>query len=171
MNWFDILIIIFLAGFLWYGFFFGLIIVLGNLFGLLIGAYGAIRFYLPIFNWLDSFLPLSPTWGKLFVFLIVFTLLHRLVSWLFVFLEKGFNLISVVPFLKTINRFLGAALGLAEGVFLLGVLAYLFDRHLPTTHFLSQWLTKSDLTPWLIKISKIIMPYIPKLINFLQTLF
>jgi len=171
MAWFDIVVIVILAGFAWYGFFFGFIQVLGNLASLIVGAYLASRFYIPIFNWLDRFIPGSPTTGKIIVFIICFGIISRLVNWAFILLEQAFNVISIIPFLKTANRIVGLVFGLAEGIFLLGVIAYLFDRHLSSISFLSRWLETSSLAPKLIAISKIIAPFIPKLISRLQSLF
>ncbi|MCX6792566.1 MAG: CvpA family protein [Candidatus Falkowbacteria bacterium] len=171
MAWFDVAVIVILTGFVWYGFFFGFIQVVGNLVGLLAGAYLASRFYIPVFNWLDRFLPLSPTTGKVIVFIICFGIVSRLISWLFVLLEQAFKVISIIPLLKTANRILGLVFGLAEGIFILGIVAYLFDRHLPNTSFLNHWLDSSSLAPRLVDVSKVIVPCIPKLISRLQSLF
>jgi len=171
MAWFDVVVIIILAGFIWYGFFFGLIMVLGNLTGLIIGAYLAARWYLPIFNWLDRFIPGSPMIGRVIVFIICFGVISRLINWLFILLEQAFNVISVIPFLKTANRLLGLVFGLAEGILILGIIAYLAERHLSSATFLSTWLESSSLAPKLVSLSKIIVPFIPKLIGRLQNLF
>lgn len=171
MAWFDIVVVIILAGFIWYGFFFGFIQVVGNLAGLIVGSYLASRLYIPIFSWLDPFIPGSSVTLKIIIFIICFALFSRLVNWAFLLLEQAFNIISIIPFLKTANRVLGLLFGLAEGIFILGIIAYLADRHLPSTTFLSHWLSNSSLAPRLVDISKIIAPFIPKLISRLQLLF
>lgn len=171
MAWFDILVIVILAGFVWYGFFFGFIQVLGNLAGLLVGAYLAARLYVPIFNWLGHFIPGSPMTVKIIIFILCFGIISRLVNWLFILIEQAFKVISIVPFLKTANRILGLVAGLIEGIIILGIITYLFDRYLPATNFLTSWLANSSLAPKLVIISKFIVPFIPKMISRLQSLF
>ena len=51
MNWLDLALTIILAGFVFYGLFFGLIKTVGSLAGVVIGAWGASRLYL----WLLAF--------------------------------------------------------------------------------------------------------------------
>lgn len=170
MSWFDIIIIIILAGFAWYGFFSGLIRAVGGLLGLLIGAYIAVKFYIPLYNLLDKFIPGTPEAGKVVVFIICFSLVSRVVSWLIVLLEQGFNLISIIPFLKSANRLLGLVFGLLEGVLVLGIAAYILSRHLPEALPLAKWLDTSKLAPWLIYISKILAPLLPQVYNRLQSL-
>lgn len=170
MTWLDIGIIIILAGFLWYGFFFGLIRLIGNLVGLIVGAYLASRFYLPIFNWASHFIPGRPELLKVIIFILCFSIITHLVGYLFILLEKFFDVVSIIPFLKTINRFLGAAFGLAEGVFVLGIIAYFLNKNLPSIALFSKWLAASSLAPRLIQVSKIIAPYLPTLFNHIKSL-
>lgn len=56
--------------------------------------------------------------GKVLSFIIVFIVVTMLIDWIFVILEKIFNLISIIPFTKTINRLLGGALGFWRGHYL-----------------------------------------------------
>ncbi len=169
MTWFDINIIIILVGFAWYGFFFGLIRVIGDLVGLIVGAYVAGRIYLPVFEFLDRFIPGSPSLGKVVVFILCFSIVSRLVSWLVTLLEQAFNVISIIPFLKSANRLLGLAFALIEGVLVLGIAAYILTKHLPALFPLAQWLEKSELAPWLIKVSKILAPLLPEIFGRFQS--
>jgi len=169
MSWFDIVIIVILAGFAWYGFFFGLIRVIGDLVGLIVGAYVAGKIYVPVFEFLDRFIPGSPGLGKVIIFILCFSIISRLVSWLVALLEQGFNLISIIPFLKTANRLLGLAFGIVEGILSLGIAAYILTKHLPAVFPLAQWLEKSELAPWLIKVSKILAPILPEIFGRFQS--
>ncbi len=168
MSWFDITIIIILAGFAWYGFFFGLIRVIGNLVGLIIGAFIANKIYLEVFDFVDKFLPGSVAVGKIIVFVLCFTIISRLIGWVFTLLEKAFNLASIIPFLKTANRILGLVFSLLEGVLAIGIAVYILDRHLPSSIPLVRWLDVSTLSPYLIKISKILAPLLPEIYNRLK---
>lgn len=170
MSWFDIVIIVLLAGFAWYGFFFGFIRVVGNLIGLIAGAYVAVKIYLPAYELLNRLIPGDVEVGKVIVFIICFSLVSRLVSWIIVLLEQAFNLISIIPFLKSANRLLGLAFGLIEGILSLGIAAYILSRHLPNAIPLAQWIGKSTIAPWLITVSKILAPILPQVFNRIQTL-
>jgi uncharacterized membrane protein required for colicin V production len=169
MSWFDIVIIVILAGFLWYGFFFGLIRLIGDLLGLVAGAFVASHTYILVYNFLDRFLPGSPEIGKVVVFVLIFGLASRIVSWLFMLLEQGFNLISIIPFLKSVNRLLGLILGLFEGVLILGIVIYLLEKYLPVSASLATWLSHSTIAPWLITVSKILAPILPQVFNRIQS--
>ena len=170
MSWFDVIIIVILAGFAWYGFFYGLIRVIGNLIGLIIGAYIAAHYYLNIYNYLARFIPGSAEIGKIIVFILVFTIVSHLISWVIALLEKGFDILSIIPFLKSANRILGLVFGLLEGIFFLGVAAYILNRHLPSGLPLAQWLAGSHMVPLLISVSKILAPFLPQVFNKIQNL-
>ncbi len=169
MSWFDVVIIVILAGFAWYGFFYGLIRAVGNLIGLIVGAYIATHVYVRVYEFLDKFIPGNADIGKVLVFVIIFTVVSRLISWLITLLEQLFNVISIIPFLKTANRLLGLVFGLAEGIFALGVAFYILNRHLPEAIPLARWLGNSHLAPWLIKVSKLLAPILPEVFNRLQS--
>jgi uncharacterized membrane protein required for colicin V production len=70
---FDIILLIILAGFVFYGFFFGLIRAVGMLAGLLVGAWIASRYYLSVFSWVDQWWPGNPNIGKIICFIICFS--------------------------------------------------------------------------------------------------
>lgn len=169
MSWFDIILIIVLAGFLWYGFFFGLIRLIGDLLGIVAGAFVATHVYIPLYNFLDPFLPGNAEIGKVVVFVVCFGIASRLVAWLFMLIERAFDLLSIVPFLKSINRLLGLILGLIEGVLILGIIAYLLQKHLPSSLPLNDWLSHSVIAPWLIMVSKILAPILPKVFDRIQS--
>jgi hypothetical protein len=73
--------------------------------------------------------------------------------------------LSVIPFLKTINRLTGAALGFIEGGLALGlILLYISE----TSH--SGWLADSQVAPFLIKFTKAVLPLLPGLLNKIKGL-
>ncbi|MDD5295226.1 MAG: CvpA family protein, partial [Patescibacteria group bacterium] len=87
MSIFDIILLIILAGFVFYGLFFGLIRTLGSLAGVIIGAWLASRFYLEVFSWVGDLSFGFNNLGKVVVFIILFTLINRLVCFAFVILD------------------------------------------------------------------------------------
>ncbi|MFA6306752.1 MAG: CvpA family protein [Patescibacteria group bacterium] len=157
---FDIVLLIILAGFVFYGLFFGLIRTVGSLFAMVGGLWLTLIFYLDVFGWVKNLFFGHELSGKIITFFILFTLINRLIGFIFVLLDRTFDLISIIPFLKTINRLAGAALGFIEGGLVLG-LALLF---ISQTGF-SGWLDGSKMAPFLVSYTKVIMPLLPGLLD------
>jgi len=111
MTIFDTILLIILAGFVFYGLFFGLIRTLGSLVGIVAGAWLASRLYLSVYEWAENLFFGYDNLGKVVTFIILFVLINRLVGFAFTLLDKAFNIISIVPFLKTINRLAGHLAG------------------------------------------------------------
>ena len=160
MPIFDIILIIILAGFVFYGLFFGLIRTLGSIIGVVLGLWLAFMFYSPVFNWAKYLFFGHDLAGKIIVFLILFTIVNRLIGFIFAVLDRTFDLISIIPFIKTVNRVAGATLGFIEGGLILGL----------TLLYVSQttfggWLDHSQVAPFLIKFTKVFIPLVPGLLN------
>ena len=155
----DIVLLIILAGFIFYGLFFGLIRTFGSLVGMVGGLWLTFIFYLTVFDWAKNLFFGHELAGKIIVFFILFTLINRLIGFVFALLDRTFNLISIIPFLKTINRLAGACLGFIEGGLVLGLaLVFIFQ-----TAF-SYWLDGSKVAPFLISYTKAIAPLLPGLL-------
>lgn len=156
----DIVLLVILAGFVLYGLFFGLIRTLGSLIGAIGGLWIALVFYPAIFEWMKNLFFGYETAGKIAVFLVLFVLMNRLICFAFALIDRTFDLLSVIPFLKTINRLSGAALGFVEGGIILGF-ALLF---VSKTSF-GNLMAGSKIAPFLIVYAKAIMPLLPGLLN------
>lgn len=168
---FDVILLILLAGFVFYGFFFGLIRAVGSLAGLLVGAWLAGYFYLDAFAWLDKIWPWSDSLGKVISFIVCFTVVSRLVSWVFILFEQAFKVAAIVPFLKTLNRLLGAVFGFIEGALALGLVLYVAGRYLPAAGAIGKWLDSSAIVSFLIGFSKILAPLLPELYKKVRAIF
>lgn len=156
----DIIFLIILAGFVFYGLFFGLIRALGSLIGLVAGLWLAIIFYLTVFGWVKNLFFGHELAGKIIVFIILFTLLNRLIGFIFALIDRTFDLLSVIPFLKTINRLAGAALGFIEGGLALGlVLLFISQTNL------AGLIAGSKVAPFLISFTKAVTPLLPGLLE------
>jgi len=162
---FDVVLIIIIAGFVFYGLFFGLIRTIGSLVGMVGGLWFTMIFYLTVFDWVKNLFFGHELAGKIITFIILFTLVNRLIGFIFALLDKTFDLISIIPFLKTINRLTGAALGFIEGGLVLG-LALLF---ISQTSF-SGWLIGSKVASFLIGFAKSITPLLPGLLDRIKEL-
>ena len=161
----DIILIIFLAGFVFYGFFFGLIRTIGALAGLLVGLWLASHYYLKVFDWANELFFGHDNFGKAVIFLLMFSLANRLVVLGFAMLDRTFKFISIIPFLKSINRLAGAIFGFLLGSSILSLVIYLAS-FMP---FISNWLGKalfsSKVMPYLARVIGLISPLIPGMLE------
>lgn len=160
MPIFDVILLIILAGFVFYGLFFGLIRTIGSLLGMVIGLCLALVFYPTVFEWVKNLFFGHDFSGKIITFIILFTLINRLIGFIFAILDRTFDLLSVIPFLKTINRLSGAILGLVEGGLVLGLILLYISQSA-----FGSWLNGSQVAPFLIKFTKIVIPLLPGLLN------
>ncbi|MFA4834176.1 MAG: CvpA family protein [Patescibacteria group bacterium] len=170
MGIFDIILLIILAGFVFYGLFFGLIRTLGSLAGVIVGAWLASRFYLEVFSWVKDLSFGFNNLGKVATFIILFSLINRLVCFAFVILDKTFHIISIIPFLKSINRLAGAILGLLMGGLIMGLILYVAARYTIFNSFFGDWMVNSEVAPRLIKFSSVLTPLLPEVLKKLQSL-
>ena len=75
-------------------------------------------------------------------------IITRLVGFAFKLADGAFRILSILPFLKSINSLLGSVLGLVEGFILMGGVIYLiltFSLEPNLVH----WLTISSVAPWI----------------------
>lgn len=166
LAYLDIIAFIILLGFVFNGVNKGFIKLLGRIIALIIGIILASHLYIPIFNFLNSFLSLNESIAKFFIFIITYLVFNRLINWLFVLIEKIYKLVSIIPFTKFINKLLGAILGLAEGLLLLGIIIHL----LKSFSLLNNQIKESILSPILVWFINLILPILPKSIQFLQSM-
>jgi len=167
MILFDTILIIILAGFVFYGLFKGIIKMIGDLAGLLIGAWLASHYYLDFANWLGGFNLGSDYILKIISFIVLFALASKLISLLFSLLEKVLKLVFLIPFVKTLNRILGSVLGFTIGSLALGLILFVISKYAPAGTALANWLSASDVAPWLLGVAKILMPLLPEALKLL----
>ncbi|MEA3464303.1 MAG: CvpA family protein [Patescibacteria group bacterium] len=167
---FDITLIIILAGFIFYGLFFGLIRTVGSLAGVVAGAWLASIFYVDVFKLAENLFFGHDTIGKVVVFIILFTIINRLVCFGFSLLDKTYNIISIIPFLKTINRLAGAVLGFILGGLSLGLILSVASRYAIIETFFGKWIVDSQVAPFLIRFVEVLKPLLPEMLRRLQSL-
>jgi uncharacterized membrane protein required for colicin V production len=170
MSIFDVVLLIVLFGFIFYGLFFGLIRTFGTFAGVLVGAFFASRFYLPVSDWLNSFFFGHDSLGKVLVFIILFSLFNRLTGFAFYLLDRAFNIISIIPFLKTFNRLGGAILGFITGSLILGLIIYVASRYSFVGNWFGDNLVNSQVAPILLKTANMLLPFLPEMLKKLQSL-
>ncbi len=161
MTLFDLILLLIVFGFVWFGFWYGLIHTLGGIISLILGVIFASRWYpavalkiLPIFG--DNI-----NLARLVAFIIIFIVARFIVFLLFRALNRVIDFLSFIPFLKTINRLAGAALGFIEGALIIGLILY-FSTKFPLGANWIQLLANSNVAPLLIKFGNILLPLIPE---------
>ena len=170
MSYFDIGLLIILAGFIGNGFAKGLIRLLGQVVGLIVASYVASHFYLTFYEWGKNLTHFSDGTEKFLAFIILLLVITSVVGVVFILIEKIFNLVSIIPFTKLINRLLGGALGLLEGSLSLGLILFVAARYAWIGGLLGKQLVNSHVAPWLIKVATIIMPFLPDALKTLKSI-
>ena len=167
MPLFDLILLLIIFGFIFFGFWFGVIHAFGALVGVVFGAYLAGQWYEGWAQALNVFFYGNINVARVVIFLVLFTLVNRVVGFVFYLLEKVFRIVSIIPFLKTINRLAGAALGFLEGAIVVGTVLYLSAKY-PMPQFFSDGLAQSQFAGPLINTAKLVIPLLPKATQQLQ---
>lgn len=170
MSYFDIGLLVILLIFVGNGLAKGLIRLLGQVVGLIVASYVASHFYLTFYAWGQDMVNWGEGTEKFLSFLIVFTLVTSLVGVVFIIIEKLFNLISIIPFTKTINRLLGGALGLFEGSLALGLILFVAARYAWIGGMFGSQLVESKVAPLMIKVANVVMPFLPEALKALKSI-
>lgn len=170
MSFFDISLLLILAGFILNGLFKGLIRLFGHVVGLIFGAYIASHFYLYLFKISESIFNGHDAIGKSICFIILFVVVTRLMDFIFILIEKVFKFIAIIPGSKYLNNLAGAALGFLEGALFLGLIIFVVSRYALIGNFFGKELTGSFVAPILLKIVNIILPVLPEALKALKSL-
>ncbi|NCB48977.1 MAG: hypothetical protein EOM55_05150 [Clostridia bacterium] len=108
--------------------------------------------------------------GKIIAFIVVFVVVAKVTDWVFIWIEKLFNLVSFIPFTKFINRLLGGILGLLEGSLFLGIIIFVSSRYAIIGSLFGNQLINSQTAPYLLKTVDIVMPVLPEALKALQSI-
>lgn len=167
MTLFDLILILLVFGFGWFGFWFGLIHAVGGFVGLILGAAVASRYYddlakriLFIFNGNENL-------AKLISFFVIYIVGNRLVGFVFFIVDKILKPITQLPFLKAINRLGGVIFGLAEGILTIGLFLY-FAARVPLP-WLIDLIEKSKIAWYFIKMANLLLPLLPEVLKKLES--
>lgn len=169
----DLFLILFLFGFIFYGFFFGLIRTVGSLLAMVLALWIAGYFYQFLFLLIKSWFLGYDSFGKSLAYIILFTIANRLIMLGFRLLETTYNLISIIPFLKTINRLGGAIFGFLEGSIVLSVALYFVASHadLPLIGgYIMDLFALSKMAVYFIKFAAYLSPFLPVIMDKLASI-
>jgi len=167
MTIFDLVLLIILGGFTLFGLWFGFIHALGALVGIVAGAFVAGHYYTSVASW-GSFIWGAGDLGYILSFILILILVDRLVGLVFYLLDRIFKFIAIIPFLKSINHLVGAVLGFLEGAFAVGLILYFLSRY-PINEWLTAQLIGSQVAPWLVGISNVLVPLLPEIVQQLKS--
>jgi uncharacterized membrane protein required for colicin V production len=167
MAFVDFIFLVILGGFILFGVWFGLAHTLGSLIGTVAGIYLSSRWYDDVALWAKSNFSGSTSVWNFIAFIVLFIVINRLIGFLFYLLEKGFNLVTTLPFLKSINRLGGALLGLLEGAVILGAIVYM-AKHVPFGF--EKAIDASKLKGYFLDTFNILLPLVPEAIKKMDEL-
>jgi membrane protein required for colicin V production len=168
METIDIILFVIIFVFGVAGFIFGFIHTLGSLLGTVLGVYLAIRYYSVLADWLMNITGWEGNISKVVMFVVAFFLISRLVGLFFWLVNKLFKLFRFLPFVKTFDRFLGALLGLSEGVITVGMVIFFIERF-PLSEKLMERLSESVIAPYTTKVASILWPLLPDAFQIMKS--
>lgn len=154
----DVILLLAVFGFLLFGLWFGLVHTFGSFIGTVVGAAVAGQLY--------AFVP--GTFASVASFIVITLVVSRLVGIGLVLIEKIFHIISIIPFVKSINRLGGGVFGLLEGVLFVGVVL-IVASHYNLGPWFTDAMTNSKVAPTLVQAAKVLLPFLPLALKQLQS--
>lgn len=168
MGLFDIVLLIIIAGFAMFGFWFGLIHTLGSLLGTVVGAYTASRWFDDMVAWVHGITGWEGNWVNVMMFSTAFIVINRLIGFLFWLIERFFDPLTRLPFITSLNRFLGVFFGIFEAMVTLGLIFFFVDKF-PVGETFMGWVKSSQVVPYTVQVAEILFPLIPEAIKNLES--
>jgi uncharacterized membrane protein required for colicin V production len=150
----DIILIILLLGFVGQGWKDGFVFTAGRVVGAVLGFILARTWSLSIAFIFQILLPEG--WARFVAFVVVFVVVNRLVGWVFKLAEAAFKIISIIPFLKSINNLLGAILGIFEGFIILGGIIWVIENF-DIWAQLNAWIAGSHIAPFISHVFQLLL--------------
>lgn len=167
----DIVLIIIFFGFVFGGFALGLIRAVGAIVGLGLGTWAAGHYFMPLAERLTPIFGGNGSLANIIAFLIIFIIVNRLTVLAFHLLNKVFNLIAIIPFLKSLNRLGGMILGAAEGILTSGLILYVIAKFAPNSGFVTNNLDQSQVAHWLVSATQFLLKLLPAAFDNIKSIF
>ncbi len=167
MTIFDIILLIILVLCVAWGLSLGFVGAFGYVLGLIAGIISAGQFYPIVTTYIAPYIPIvSENIINILSFFLILSLVSKLTAFI---INKTFNLISLIPFIKTFNRLLGALLGLIGGIIITGAIIYMMSRF-PIASFFKEIIITSKLSPILLILFKPLTVLFPDILKELKSL-
>ncbi|MEK7637325.1 MAG: CvpA family protein [Patescibacteria group bacterium] len=167
LSWFDLLLLLSVFGFVWGGFWTGLIQAVGGVVGLFLGSIIASRYYERFAGTVAPVFGGNAIAGKVFAFILIFLLVTRLVGVLFWLVNKIFNFMAIIPGLKFVNRLGGAIFGFLEGALFVGITLQFITR-LPISVPFAGTIAHSTIAKYFLDVTAWLVPLFPQVIKQAQ---
>jgi len=165
MTFFDLILILILFGFTWFGFWNGIVQAIGGIVSIVIALFVASRWYEIISVRILPFLGDNMNLARLLGFIGVFIIAKVVMFLLLKIIDKFFSL----PILNIFNKLGGAVFGLIEGGLVIGVILY-FSTKFPLGETWLVLLQTSIIAPTLIGFAKMLTPLIPDALKEIKSL-
>lgn len=145
----NLVLVMLLLGYVGMGVKDGFVHTLGRFLGAILGFLAARAWSIWLVGILGIFMPAG--WARLVAFVLIFIAITRIFGMVFKLVDGIFEIMKLLPFLKSIDKFLGAFLGFVEGLIFIGGAIYLIltFKLSPT---LITWATSSSVAVWIYKI-------------------
>lgn len=129
LNPLDYVSIFFLLSLVLWGFSSGLIKAVGAVLSVFVAAIATRYAYEPTAHYLTKYWSgFSEGYGLLLIFFLTFLVIGKVFNFFVFLVDKIFDFLAFIPFLRSLNRLLGAFFGLLLGVLLLAVIFYVVNR-------------------------------------------
>lgn len=157
----DVFLFLAMLGFTSFGWMAGAIHAVGSVVGTIAGAYVATNYNVPITEWFLTRVNFPVGTAHVLVFFSTFFIVNRIVGLLFWILDASVDVLHTVPFLKSMNHFLGGIAGFLEGALVLGLgIAYL--SAFPFGEGVRTFFVHSTVAPWLVDMAAVLFPLLPE---------
>ena len=156
----DIILLSILSIFILAGFFLGFVKSFGSFLGMLLSIIIAGNLFEGFAQTFRFIFLGNVNLARIVVFTVLFILISKLLGIFFWIINSLFKIVSVVPFVKSINRILGALLGLVEGVFAIGMVLFMMLKF-PLATDISLMLATSKVAKALLMAAQILSPLLP----------
>lgn len=164
----DTILLIFLAMFVVYGFYIGLLRMILNLIASILGIILSIKFY-DVFYELFPFIGFgSDPLGRVLSFIIVLSIISFILSFGFKVLAKILKIITSLPIISFVNRLGGGAFGLIQGFFIIGSILFVLSHYSVLSPLLEFVVSNSEVSPFFIKMVYWLKPFVPEAWGVLQ---
>jgi len=145
----NLVLVMLLLGYIGMGVKDGFVHTLGRFLGAILGFLAARAWSIWFVGIIGMFVPAG--WARLAAFIVIFIVITRVFGMVFKMVDGIFELMKLLPFLKSIDKFLGAFLGFVEGlIFIGGVIYLILTFKLSPTLITSA--TSSSVAVWIYKI-------------------
>ena len=146
-----------------FGFRSGLLRMIGSLVGLVIATLLASRFYPNVADWFGG-----TNMSQVIAFLLIFGLSIKLITLLFWVIGKVFQIVTVLPFVSSVDKVLGLVLGLAEGILIVAMAIYFINKY-PFNDWLMAQMSGSVVAPVLLIIAQVFLPLLPEALKKIKS--